>query len=86
MEIPRSPYTKPIKKYLSQAISDQYTVDIDEIVERISVTLVTKKDAENFLKLLSELYNAGHANAMDAAQKSLEAHGLKMKLVPPQEN
>ena len=79
-----NPYTHSVKEYVHRAMSSKYTNEVDETISRVCHSLITKKDAEQFLRLLNEMYATGYMKAIESAQKSLEAHGLKMRLVPPQ--
>ena len=79
---PTAAYATAIKQYVHKAVVDKYTNDIDDVLSRVATSLVTQKDAENFLRLLNELYNAGYIRAMDAAKASLAEHGMTMELKP----
>lgn len=85
MQIPHhlNPYSRVIKKYMVQVIPNSYTAEVDETIDRAISVMVTKKDAENFIKFLQLLYKAGYDNAMESATKAMESHGIKMKVVPP---
>lgn len=86
MQIPHiNPYGRAIKKYLYEMLKDDYTEQLDETADRIAHTLVTKRDAENVIQLLSKLYGAGYKKALDSAKETLEKHGYNLKIVPPKE-
>lgn len=78
-----NPYGVAIKKYLIEAIPNRYTESIDDTVDRLVHSLATKKDAENLIKLMGELYQAGFDKAIQGMDKAIQAQGMKLKIVPP---
>lgn len=81
--MPLNPFEQAVKKYLTQAIPNKYTVEIDDVVHRVVHSLVTKKDAENFLYLMATIHEAGYEMAMNSMKESLAEQGFTVKLSAP---
>ena len=77
------PYTRAIKKYMYDIMPQKYTDLTDEVIDRICHAIVTKQDAENLIRFLGEVYQAGHEAAIKNATETLEKHNIKLKLIPP---
>ena len=77
------PYTKAIKKYMYDIMPDKYTEQTDEIIERVVQSLVTKQDAERYIRFLGDVFQAGYNKAMESVSESIEKHGYKIKITPP---
>lgn len=78
---PTNIFEAHIKKYVSNAIGKRYLENTNEILERIAHNISNKKDTEQFLIVLSEMYNAGYQKAMESTSKSLRENGIEIKIV-----
>jgi hypothetical protein len=84
MQLPHmNPYSRVIKKYLVNIIADKYDPALDDVADRLTVGIVNKRDAENLIRLLGALYEAGYNQAIEAAQAAMAERGLKVKVMPP---
>ena len=77
------PYTKAIKHYMFEIMPEKYTTQTDDVIDRVVHSLATKRDAENFIRFLGDVYQAGWNKAMKNVGESLEQNGFKLKITPP---
>ena len=77
------PYSKAIKHYMFDIMPEKYTTQTDDIIDRVVHALVTKRDAECFIRLLGDIYQAGWDKALKNVGETLEQNGLKLKITPP---
>jgi len=80
-----NPYAKAIKKYIYDIIPKQYTVEINDTLDRITHNIATQKDAENLTKILSAFYQAGFDKAIEATKEAVKTHGMNLTVVPPKQ-
>lgn len=78
-EYMQNPKGFAIRKWLSDLLKSDYTVH-DPVVERLSASLVTQKDLEDFGKLIGEVYSAGFMKAFNDYKSQLEKLGLNINL------
>ena len=75
-----NPYAHILKKFAYKFLGDRLPRD-EEVLERISAQLVTKKDVENFGKFMADLYELGYQKAIDDHRDKLRAMEYKTKIV-----
>lgn len=78
-----NPKAFTIKKWFYELLKLNYASH-DQIIERVSSTLVTEKDLEDFSKLVGQIYEAGYRKAVDDYRKQFEDMGLKVQIVAPE--
>lgn len=76
-----NPVGQIIKKYLHDLLQERYYKHQD-VVERISRSLVTKGDIENFGKFILEIYEAGFFKAVQDNKELWEKLGYETTIVP----
>lgn len=69
-----------VKKWLVELMQDKYA-EHDQIVERVSSSLVTNKDLEDFAKFITQIYETGYKKAVTENQKQLEKLGYHVEVV-----
>jgi len=65
-----------VKKYLSEVLQEKF-FQHEDVVERISRSLVTRGDMENFGKLVLAIYEAGFMKAVEDNKEAWERFGVK---------
>jgi hypothetical protein len=75
-----NPKAFTIKKWLYELLQLNYAAH-DQIVERVSSTLVTDRDLEDFSKLVGQIFEAGYKKAVDDYRKQFEDMGLKVQII-----
>lgn len=74
-----NPRKYAIRKWLSDIMGNRY-VPHDPIVERVSASLTTNKDGEDFGKFVMAVYEAGYAKCLNDYKEKLEAMGIKVSM------
>lgn len=80
-----NPRAFTLKKWFYELLHINYATH-DSIIERVSTSLVTEKDLDEFGKLIGQVYETGYRKAVDDCRKQFEDMGLKVQVVPPQSN
>ena len=70
-----------VKKYLYDLLQERYHKH-EDVVERISRSLVTRSDMENFGALVLEIYEAGFMKAVSDNKEAWEKLGYKPVIKP----
>ncbi len=52
----------------------------ENIIDRVSSHMLIKKDAEDFMQLVSDIYQRGFADAVDGYKEQLAKLGYKVKI------
>jgi hypothetical protein len=78
-EYMQNPKGFAIRKWLADLLKNDYDAH-DQVVERISASLVTQKDLEEFGKLIGCVYSAGFMKAFTDYKSQLEKLGLNINL------
>ena len=68
-----------LKRILFNVLNEKYS-NHEMIIERLGYTLQTEADTAQFVKLISELYEAGYAKAINDHKAQLEKLGLKVTM------
>jgi hypothetical protein len=82
MQFMSNPKSHYIKKSMFELLKERYTKH-EDIVERISVSLLTDKDMTAFLQLSLELYEIGYLRSVEDHREQLEKIGIKVSVVAP---
>ena len=78
-----NPRSFTLKRWFYELLHQKYAGH-DNIVERVSTSLITDKDVEDFGRLVSEVYEAGYRRAVQDYQVQAEKLGIKIEVVAPQ--
>lgn len=78
-----NPKAFTIKKWFYELLKMNYASH-DQIIERISSSLVTEKDLQDFSKLIGQVYDTGYRKAVEDYRKQFEDMGLKVQIVVPE--
>ena len=79
-----NPKAFTVKKWLHQILENKYH-NYESLAERVSTSLVTDKDLEEFGKLLADLYEAGFLKAMNQYKEQMDNLGIKVKIMSEDE-
>ena len=82
MQFLSNPKAHYVQKSLFEILKERY-IKHEDIVERISVSLLTDKDVQNFLQLALELYEIGYLRSVEDHREQLERMGIKASVVHP---
>lgn len=77
-----NPKAFTIKKWFYELLKLNYAAH-DQIIERVSSSLVTEKDLNDFSKLIGQVFETGYRKAVDDYRKQFEEMGLKIQIVAP---
>ena len=77
--LPNNPKLQTLRIWLGGVMGEQYKAH-DDIIERISNSIVTNKDLENFSKLIGDLYQIAYHKAIEDNKKQLEQLGYTVEL------
>ena len=69
--------TFAIKKMISDLLKEKYSGH-DDVITRICHSLITESDNSAFVKLLSDVYEAGHFYCAKEYNKQLTKMGIKI--------
>lgn len=73
----QNPKSIAIKKFFATLLQQKY-FDYDELLTRVSISLVTDNDVKSFAKMINEIYQIGYQKAADDYNKQLEKAGIKI--------
>lgn len=76
MKYASNPKSFTLKKWFSDILKEDH-LKHDLIIERISHSLVTDKDLQDFGTLISEIYKTGYFKAVNEYKDKLEDMGIK---------
>lgn len=76
----QNPRTYILKKYIYELIQGKY-VSYEDLLDRLSVYLVTDKDMTDFVGLLNEIYTLGFQHAIQQQKDQLDKLGIKVNIV-----
>jgi len=75
-------HSQALKKYVYELIKDRYPQH-EEILSRVTPSLVTKHDVEKFARLIADIYESGFMRATDQYKETMNQLGYELKIVPP---
>jgi hypothetical protein len=68
-----------IKKYLFEILKDRYAEN-EKCIDRMCQNLILREDAQDFVKLLSDVFQKGYIIAADQHKEALSKIGMGVKL------
>lgn len=68
-----------IKKYLFEILKDRYAEN-EKCIDRMCQYLVLREDAQDFVKLLADVFQKGYIIAADQHKEALSKIGMGVKL------
>lgn len=74
----QNPKSFVVRKWLNDILKEDYSSH-DIIAERLSSSLVTQKDLDDFGKLIGAVYYKGYKKAFEEYQKEISKLGLNIK-------
>jgi len=75
-----NPRSHHLKKAMFEILKERYAPH-DQILERISASLVTEGDVQDFFKLVTSVYEAAYYKAVEDHSQVLKNLGLTAKIV-----
>jgi hypothetical protein len=76
-----NPFSIAVKKYLYDVLQERYGGN-EDIIDRITVSLITENDIQGFAKLVSCIYEAGYFKAVEEHRDVLGRLGHHVRIVP----
>lgn len=77
-----NPRSFTLKKWFYDLLGIDYATH-DTIIERVSTSLTTQQDIEDFGKLIGQVFEKGYRKAIEDYSKEAEKLGLKVSVVAP---
>lgn len=71
-----NPRSYAVKKYVFDTLKEKYS-SFNDLIERISIALITEQDAIDFAKLLGTYYEIGYMNAVEQHREQLSKLGFQ---------
>lgn len=82
-EYMRNPHLPVLTGFFENTLSPEGVAKHAEIIERLSLSLATRKDLEQFSSLMSDLFEGGYMLSAHQHAVELAKHGIHTKVVPP---
>lgn len=79
---PRGHY---LKKTMFDVLKERYAQN-EQIVDRISVSLLTEADMNAFLKMVGDIYEMAYMKAVNDHREQLQKAGLVARVVPSEKS
>jgi hypothetical protein len=80
MDYMMNPRTHHLKKAMYEILKERYGPH-DQILERVSSSLVTESDIQDFFKLITSIYETAYLKAVNDHSDALTKLGLHAKVV-----
>jgi hypothetical protein len=74
-----NPNSNFIKKYLFEILKDKYAEN-EKCIDRMCQNLILREDAQDFIKLLSAVFQKGYVIAVDQHKEALSKIGMGVKI------
>lgn len=74
-----NPNVNFIKQYLFDILKEKYAEN-EQCIERMSQNLTLRQDAQDFIKLLSDVFQKGYIIAVDQHKEALKEVGMGVKI------
>lgn len=84
MQYMANPKAFTLKKWFGELLKSN-SKNHEDIIERLSLALITNKDLEDFGKLIANVYESGYFKAIADYKKQLGKMGLKVEIVPEEQ-
>jgi hypothetical protein len=78
-----NPKAFTLRKWFYDLLQMNYSTH-DAIIERVSTSLATDKDLEDFGKLIGQVFETGYRKALSDYAKQMEDLGLKVQFYTPE--
>lgn len=78
-----NPKAYTLKKWFMELLKKRYNQNHNDIVDRVSLSLATDKDLQEFGSLIAEVFESGYYKAVEDYKEQAEKAGLNIKIVPP---
>ena len=78
-----NPKGQAFKKAMFEILKERY-LNSEPIIDRLSVSLLTETDMNQFLKMIADVYEKAYIKAVDDQREQLEKIGLSARIVPSQ--
>lgn len=82
MDYLSNPKSHYLKKIMFDILQERYSQN-EDIIERLSVMLLTEKDLTSFVKLITDTYELGYIKSVNDHKSALEKIGLSATVVSP---
>lgn len=79
-----NPWVRACKKYLHDLDPAAYSMETDELMDRLASFFLNQKDAERFIATISRMYSAGYSKATKDIQDQLKKENIKLKIINPE--
>lgn len=76
-----NPRSHMVKKAMFEVLQERYPQS-EQIIERISVSLVTEEDIKSFYKMVTDIYEKAYLKAVEDHKEALQKAGLAARIVP----
>lgn len=87
MQALQNPQAQYVRKFLFEILQDKYS-PYQDIIERVSHSLVTRQDIDSFGKLILAVFEKGYLKAINDNREALRQRGIevveKREQYPPQ--
>lgn len=74
-----NPHSNLIKKYLYEILKEKY-IEHEKFIDRICSTLAIQEDAQEFVKIIGDVYQKGYVLAVDQHKEALAKIGMSVKI------
>ena len=81
MDYLNNPRGNLLKKAMFEILKERYAKN-EQIVERMSVALATEGDMNDFMKLITDVYEIAYLKAVNDHKEQLQKIGLTARIVP----
>lgn len=82
LDVMANPKGHALKRVMFQLLQERYGRN-EGIVDRLGMTLVTDSDHQGFLKLLTDVYEAGYMKSVADHSEQLKKVGIVARVVAP---
>ncbi len=82
LDVMANPKGHALKRVMFQLLQERYTRN-EPIVDRLGSALMTESDYQGFMKLLTDVYEAGYMKSVADHSEQLKKAGLVARVVPP---
>lgn len=82
LEYINNPRGHTLKKTMFEVLKERYSKN-EQIIERIGVSLIIEKDINDFMKLVSDIYETAYLKAVEDHKEELKKVGLIARVASP---
>jgi len=77
-----NPYKIALKKNVYEILKDRYDQEIDDVLDRVSNSVITEGDFKKLGKLIAALFESGYFMSMQQYQEQLKKLGVRVTIQP----